>query len=188
MRWLVLMLLSLVVHGMPNAASAVSISLVPSNSSVNVGDSFTVAVEVAALAGAAVGAFDVSLSFDSARFALTGVTFSSVLGDIGAGEQLTDVVSGAASVSLGSVSLLEPALLAALQTDPLTIVSLTFQAVGAGAGAFGIDTVLLSDAFGAGLAVGNRTDATVDVVPEPVLALALGFALGAAAFARWRRA
>jgi len=188
MRWLVVLLLSLVVHAVPNAASAVSISLVPSSASLNVGDSVTLALEVGALAGAAVGAYDVALSFDAARFTLTGVTFSSALGDIGAGEQLTDVVSGAASVSLGSVSLLEPALLVALQTDPLTIVSLTFQAMSAGAGAFGIDTVLLSDAFGAGLAVGTRTGTTVDVVPEPALGLALLLALGAAAVARRRQA
>jgi len=185
MRWLVVLLLSCVANLAPREAAAVSIALVPSQPSVNVGDSFTLTLEVAALAGAAVGGFDVDVSFDATRFTLVDIVFGGGLGDVGAGDQLTDVVTGAGSVSLGSVSLLDPVTLAGLQSDPLALASLVFQATGAGAGAFGIDAALVSDAFAAALTIGSQTGATVDVVPEPALALLL--ALGAGAFARRRR-
>jgi hypothetical protein len=186
MRWLVVLLLSCAAHLAPREAAAVSIALVPSQPSVNVGDSLTLTLEVSALAGAAVGGFDVDVSWDATRFTLIDVSFGGGLGDVGAGEQLTDVVTGASSVSLGSVSLLDPGELAGLLTDPLVLVSLVFQATGAGAGGFGIDAALLSDAFAAALPIGSQTGATVDVVPEPALALLLG--LGAGALARRRRA
>lgn len=186
MRWLVVLLLSCAVHLAPREAAAVSIALVPSQPSVNVGGSVTLTLEVSALAGAAVGAFDVDVSYDAARFTLLDIVFGGALGDVGAGDQLTDVVNGTGSVSLGSVSLLDPGELAGLVTDPLVLVSLTFQATGAGAGGFGIDAALLSDAFAAALAIGSQTGTTVEVVPEPALALLLG--LGAGALARPRRA
>jgi hypothetical protein len=185
MRWLVVLLLSCVANLAPREAAAVSIALVPSQPSVNVGGSVTLTLEVSALAGAAVGAFDVDVSYDAVRFALLDVVFGGALGDVGAGEQLTDVVSGAGSVSLGSVSLLDPGELAGLVTDPLVLVSLTFQATGAGAGGFAIDAALLSDAFAAALPIASQTGTSVDVVPEPGLALLL--ALGAGALARGRR-
>ena len=185
MRWLVVLLLSCVANLAPREAAAVSIALVPSQPSVAVGESFTLTFEASALAGAAVGAFDVDVSFDPALFTLLSVTFGSALGDVGAGDQLTDVVNGTGSVSLGSVSLLDAGTLAGLVTDPLVLVSLTFEATGAGSGAFGIEAALLSDAFAAALAIGSQTGATVDAVPEPALALLLG--LGAGAFARRRR-
>ena len=184
MRWLVVLLLSCVANLAPRDAAAVSIALVPSQPSVAVGDPVTLTLRASALAGAAVGAFDVDLSFDAALFTLLDVTFGSALGDVDAGEQLTDVVNGTGSVSLGSVSLLTPGELAALVTDPLVLVSLTFEATGAGAGAFGIEAALLSDAFAAALPIGSQTGVTVDVVPEPALALLL--AVGAVALARGR--
>jgi hypothetical protein len=185
MRWLVVLLLSCTVALAAREAAAVSIALVPSQSSVNVGDPLTLTLEASALAGAAVGAFDVGVGFDAARFTLVGVSFGGGLGDVLAGDQLTDVVSGAGSVSLGSVSLLDPLELAGLQGDPLALVTLTFQATLAGSAAFTIDTALLSDAFAAALAIGSATGPTVDVVPEPALALLLG--LVAAALERRRR-
>ena len=179
MRWAVVLLLAAVAQLSPRAAAAVSIAVVPSQTSLNVGDSLSVTLEASALAGAAVGAFDVDLGFDPARFSLSGVTFGSALGDVGAGEQLTDVVSGTGSVSLGTVSLLDPVTLAGLQTDPLALVTLVFEAVGAGTGAFTIDAALLSDAFAAALAIDGQTGASVEVVPEPALALLLVFTAGA---------
>lgn len=186
MRWLVVLLLSCLANLAPREAAAVSIALLPSQPSVSVGGSLTLTLQASALAGAAVGGFDVDVSWDVTRFALIDVVFGGALGDVGAGDQLTDVVNGIGSVSLGSVSLLDPVTLAALQSDPLALVSLVFEATGAGAGAFGIDAALLSDAFGAALTIGSQTGASVDVVPEPALALLV--ALGAGALARRQRA
>ena len=182
MRWLVVLLLSCVANLAPREAAAVSIALFPSQPSVNVGDPVTLTLRASELAGAAVGGFDVDVSYDATRFTLIDITFGGALGDVLAGDQLTDVVTGLGTVSLGSVSLLDPVTLAGLQTDPLTLVSLLFEATAPGAGAFGIGAALLSDAFGAALTIGSQTGTSVDVVPEPALAWLL--ALGAAALAR----
>ncbi len=184
MRYLAVLLLSFGTSLLPRAAAAVSISLTPASQTVNVGDAFTLTLEAGALASAAVGAFDVDVSYDATRVTLVDVTFSSALGDVGLGEQATDVVTGTGSVSLGSVSLLDPITLAALQGDPVALVSLTFEAIASGAAAFGIDTAQLTDAFAAALSIGSQTGATVDV-PEPALAWLL--ALGAGALAVRRR-
>lgn len=184
MRWLVVLLLAAVAQLAPRGAAAVSISLVPSASSVNVGDALSVTLEASALAGDAIGAFDVDVGFDAARFSLVGVSFGGALGDEGLGEQVTDFASGAGSVNVAAVSLLDPAALAALQSEPVALVTLTFQAVGAGAAAFTLDAALLSDAFAAALAIESQTGAAVEVVPEPALALLLALGAGACA---WRR-
>jgi hypothetical protein len=186
MRWLVVLLLSCLANLAPREAAAVSIALLPSQPSVNVGGPLTLTLQASALAGAAVGGFDVDLTYDASRFTLIDVVFGGALGDVAAGDQLTDVVSGTGTVSLGSVSLLDPVALALLQTDPLALVSLLFEATAPGAGAFGIEAALLSDAFGAALTIGSQTGTSVDVVPEPALALLL--ALGAGALVRRRRA
>lgn len=185
MRWLVVLLLSCTVALAAREADAVSIALVPSQPSVNAGDPLELTLEASALAGDAVGAFDVDLGFDPALFALVGVSFGGGLGDVLAGDQLTDVVSGAGSVSLGAVSLLDPVELAGLQSDPLALVTLTFQALAAGSAAFTIDAALLSDAFAAALAIESATGTTVEVVPEPALAWLLAVAAGG--LARRRR-
>jgi hypothetical protein len=182
MRWMFVLLLASAGAFAPRSAEAVSIALVPSATTVNVGDTLTLTFEASALAGAAVGGFDLDVSFDAALFSLTDVVFGTALGDESLGDQLTDVVTGTGAVSLGSVSLLGATELAALQGDPVTLVTLSFQALGAGTGPFGIEAAELSDAFGAALAIGSQTGASVEVVPEPAL---LGLlALGGVALAR----
>jgi len=181
MRWLVVLLLSSAVHLLPGGASAVSISLTPDQPSVSVGGSVTLTLEVSALGGAAVGTFDLNVSYDATRFALNSVSFAGALGDVGLGEQLVDVVNSVGNVNVASVSLLDPGELAALQGDPVVLVSFVFDAAAPGSGAFGFGALLLGDAFGAPLAIGTQTGATVDV-PEPALALLL--ALGAVALVR----
>jgi hypothetical protein len=184
-RWLAVLVIACGATLLPRTAAALSISFAPPGQFVGVGGSVTLALEASALGGAAVGGYDVDVSFDAALFTLTDVTFSGSLGDVGLGEQLTSVVNGVGSVSLASVSLLDPATLAALQADTVSLVSLTFQAVAVGAGAFVVEAAQLSDEFGAELVIGTVTPATVDVVPEPALATVL--ALGAGALALRRR-
>jgi hypothetical protein len=137
---------------------------------------------VSALAGAAVGAFDVDVSFDPALFALQTTSFALSLGDPGLGEALTSLVSGAGSVTVASVSLLDPITLAALQGDTVALVTFTFEALTAGAGAFAIEAAQLSDEFAAELTIGSVSPATVDVVPEPGFVL---LAFGASGLALW---
>jgi hypothetical protein len=186
MRSLVLALALTASLSLPGAARAISLTLVPSAPSVALGDPLTVTLQASALAGAAVGAFDVDLGFDPARLAFLSASFGAALGDVSLGEQLTDVIAGAGTLNVAAVSLLDPVALAALQGDPVALVSITFQTLAAGTGAVSVDAALISDAFAAALAVDDRTGASVEVVPEPALALAL--ALAAAAFLAARRA
>jgi hypothetical protein len=87
-------------------------------------------------------------------------------------------------VGLGSVSLLDPFALAALQGDPVALFSLTFQALAPGTGLFGVAAAQLSDAFAAALTVANATGASVDIVPEPALVWLLALGVGAVALRR----
>jgi hypothetical protein len=163
----------------PLSAEAASIAVTPPNQFVSVGGSFSVTLEASALGGAAIGGFDIDLGFDATRFSFVSAVFGGALGDP-AVDQATDVVPGAGVVSLGSVSFLDPTELAALQTGTVSLVTLTFEAIATGAGAFTVEFVQLADAFGAELQVVNLTPATVDVVPEPALAWLLAVAAGAA--------
>jgi len=185
MRPLALLLPCLLALALPRATQAVSIALDPPSQAVDRGDTFTLTLPASALAGAAIGAFDVDVSFDAAHVAFVGAAFSNALGDLALGDALPDVVPGAGTLNLASVSLLDPITLAALQGDPVALVTLTFQATAAGAAAFGLDSALLSDAFAVALVLESKTGATVDV-PEPgaallvlgpLLALATGAAL-----------
>jgi hypothetical protein len=182
---LVLLCLALVAPLLPRSAEAVNIAVTPPNQFVSVGGQFSLTLEASALAGAAIGGFDVDLGFDATRFAFVSALFGGALGDVGAGDQTTDVVPGAGVVGLGAVSLLDPTELAALQPGTVSLVTLTFQAIASGAGAFTFEFVQLADAFGAELPVVNLTPATVDVVPEPALGGLL--ALVAAVAGRIRR-
>jgi hypothetical protein len=179
---LVLLCLALAAPLLPRSAEAINLTIFPQNQFVAVGGQFSLTLEASALEGAAIGGFDIDLGFDDTRFAFVSALFGSALGEVGGGDQLTDVVPGAGVVSLGSVSLLDPIELAARQLGTVSLVSLTFQALATGAGAFTFDFIQVSDAFGAELQVINATPATVDVVPEPALGwlLALGGAAGAA--------
>jgi hypothetical protein len=180
---LLLLCLALAAPLLPQSAGAVNIAVTPPNQLVSVGGTFSVTLEASALAGAAIGAFDFDLGFDASRFALVSAVFGSQLGDVPA-DQSTDAVPGAGVVSLGAVSLLSPAQLEALQPGTVSLVTLTFEAIATGAGAFTVEFVQLSDAFAAELQVVNLTPATVDV-PEPGSAWLL--VLAAAALASRRR-
>jgi hypothetical protein len=182
---LALLCLLLAAPLLPRSAEAASIAVTPPGQLVSVGDSFSVTLEASDLAGEAIGGFDLDVSFDATRFAFVSALFGGALGDVGAGDQLTDVVTGTGLVSLGSVSLLDPTELASLQTGTVSLVTLTFEAVALGAGAFAVEAAQLAYAFGAELAIGSVAPATVDV-PEPGLAWLLGLG-GAAALVRRRR-
>jgi hypothetical protein len=187
MRPLILALVLAAPLAWPGAARAVSIALTPAAPAVALGGPVTLTLEASALAGAAVGAYDVDLSFDPARFAFVSASFGAALGDASLGEQLSDVIAGAGTLNLAAVSLLDPVALAALQGDPVALVSITFQTLAAGTAVVFVDGALLSDAFAAALTIDDQTGASVDVVPEPALALALGLAAAVLLAARRAR-
>ena len=112
-----------------SAADAVVLELDPSALVVSPGDSVSLDLVASGLGGAAVGDFDVDIDFDPARLTLTGFTLASGLGDISTGEaidfSLGLVVPGL--LNLAVVSTLSEAALLAVQSDPLTLATLTFD-------------------------------------------------------------
>jgi hypothetical protein len=165
---------------LPGAAGAVSLSLVPTPVEVTVGTGFALNLRIENLAGASVGGFDVDFAFDPTQISFVGATFASLLGDVGLGEALTDVIVGAGTLNVSSVSLLSPQALALLQGDPLLLATLSFQAVGPGSSSILITNAEVSDARASAVSLDSFAPVPVHVaVPEPtaLLPLSLGLAL-----------
>jgi hypothetical protein len=167
----------------PAAALPVTLTLVPSSTSVGFGQSFSVDIVVGGLdefegeSEIALESFDLDLSFDTSRLAYQSLGFGSALGDPeNAGETF---VSGPGTPNATGVvlmfefSLLTEAQLLALQAAPFTLATLQFQAL-AVAGETELALVNLSGSSLGGVlgrALGDELAApsalTVEVVPEP---------------------
>lgn len=154
-------------------ASAVMLSLSPATQTATVGDTLTVDVLVSGLgAGVApsLGAFDLDVSFDEALLAFDTAIFGTQLDVLGLGSlQLT--TPGMGTVNLFELSLDTATDLADLQADSFVLASLSFSALAAGTGSFGLSILSLADENGDALAADAsgarfRVDAR-NSVPEP---------------------
>jgi hypothetical protein len=154
-------------------ARASTLSLVPEEPSVNVGDSVAVDLDISGLSsGTAVGAFDITVDYSS-LFTLNNVEF----GDPTLGDQLallgisslTDTIPGANSEELIEVSFNSVATLDSLQASDFTLAVLNFTAESAGTGSFTLGSTTLSDASGhsLGYSVSNASIGANSVAPEP---------------------
>lgn len=152
---------------LPVSAAAVTLEVVPSTSSANLGDPFTVDVIVSGLgdtAAPSLSTFDLDLLYDPVLFNYTGVVYGPELGDEMAGEATTITTPGPGIVQLLELSILPPADLNANQPDSFTLLTASFTANVVGLGAFDVSVDNLGDENGAPLVVDAVTPATVDVV------------------------
>jgi hypothetical protein len=171
------------------SARALSIYLDPAQAVLTAGDSTTTTVRVMGVGDGpsdAVGAFDVTLSWDPAVITLESVTFTDALG--GASHALGSTTEGAGWVRLSAVSLLSTAALAAGQGDDLAIAVLSVRGLAPGITTLAPDgDALFGDARGVKLPITGTAVASIQVVPEPASLVSLGGGLAAYAALRRRR-
>jgi hypothetical protein len=172
MRKLFACLVALWIAVVPSSASAdpITLSAVPSSMSVTTGGMVTVSVLISGLGRPpAVGAFDLTLAFNSLLLAPTMVVFGPFLGDPSVFEALTAFdFSTPGAAEFAEVSLLTPDELNALQPATFLLATLSFVGLGNGPIGFSFASVRVDDAFG------NKLDISV---PEPatILLMGLGF-------------
>lgn len=165
----------------------------PDAQSVEQGDQAVVSVRVSGLDNDdAVGAFDLTVNFNSTILSLVSVTYSNALGDPASPLQTVLTTPGTSSVNLLLLSGEEPATLLGLQGATVTLATLRFATPGIGVSAltFSDSPLVISDEEGNVLPVSLNTGSITvaregddPVVPEPSTGLLL---LGPLAVLAWR--
>jgi hypothetical protein len=161
-----------------HVAHAATVTLVPSESTVSVGDTVSVDLNISGLGAnvaPSLGTYDITVDFPS-NFTFDNVVFGDpILGDeLGPGA-ITEAIPGSSDVELIEVSLDSVAALNSGQPAAFTLADLTFTANGPGSGSFLLNNITLGDASGSSLSssVSNATIGAVSSVPEPSTILPL---------------
>ena len=166
------------------SASAYWIGLSPTPSTQSLGSNFSINLVLSGLKteGQILSVYDVTVGFDPSILQLFGAQPG---GALGAGP-LFDVITGANSVNLFSLSFLTDAQLAAFQGDSLTLATLSFTGIGLGTSSLTLLPIALGGASSGSVTidllafpheVGSATVTIVNGVPEPGTLLLLALAL-----------
>lgn len=158
-------------------AHAALIELVPSASTVNLGDPVDLSLRISGLGDGfapSVGGFDIDVTFDPALLGLTAVVFGDpVLGDqldlFGFGSVISELPF-AGGVNLFELSFDLPNDLDTLQAPAFTLATLTFDTIAPGLGTVVPSFVSLSDGLGDALDTEVRPTTLAIVerqIPEP---------------------
>lgn len=194
MRNSVLTISSLLVLGLAGipAANAVTISLLPEQSTIRAGGTTLVDVVASGLSdnpsGGAIGAYDLSVTFDPALLSWSSTTFGSGLDVTGFGD-LRDSSLSSGKLDTFEVSFDTAEDLATLQPNSFVLFSFGLTGVAPGSSALGLDVLSLTDESGNPLTADvQASSVTVAPVPLPaagwLLLSGLGSFLG---FGRSRR-
>ena len=188
-------------------AGSIILSADPSSSSVNVGGTVTVQVEIQGLQsdspnGPSLGGYDFLFGYNPAILGDPVISFGDpILGDQLALEvpSITCIgtACGAASnfpLDIGEVSLDSPSVLNADQASAFTLATITFTALGTGTTPLDLGGVLLADENGKALTLDALEDSSVTVnsvataaTPEPSTGVLLPLAVGLAGLLLRRR-
>ncbi len=175
------------------AASAATISVLPSSKIVSIGDRFAVDLHIADLGDGvapSIGAFDVNFHFDPVLISFVDAVFGTGLDVLGFGSLQI------ATASVGTINLLEISLdtaadLNSLQPAAFVLATLTFDALMRGTSPFDLALNALGDgdgaAIGAVLAGGFVTIEQGAEIPEPASGWLVIGALGLLAILQRRK-
>lgn len=173
------------VSALPSQA-AIVVSLVPSATHINVGESVTVAVNVSGLGSEIVSAYDLKLLF--APSVLGAGSITQFLAEFGGFGNISSGASfGTGFVAANLVSFLDDPTLAADQSDAFTLLSLGFTGLADGTSSlsFGLDPDYERNVVGLDFATLNAAFGSICIevgngqctVPEPSTYALLGAAL-----------
>ncbi len=158
------------------SASAITLSVEPTYSVINVGDTFTADLVISGLIDSAppsLGRFDIDLNYDASIFsvaAVNPVSFGDQLdfGFNGVGDSVqTENTAIPGVVNLFELSFEIPFELDLFQPGEFTLASVSFVADSFGSGTFSLAPSLLTDSLGNPLFAQQLNPATVEVIPVP---------------------
>lgn len=149
-----------------NVAQAATLSVLPSASVVNIGDTFTVNVAYDSESnGLGLGTFDFDLTFDSSLFSLQSSSFGTGLDVFGLGSYQQTKTAGSNAQNFYELSFDSVNDILSHQASKFNLVTLTFKSIAAGSAIFGLSTNAVGDAYGNKITAAINS-ATVAAVPE----------------------
>jgi hypothetical protein len=192
MKGLFIRLFGLILLVMVTQSGAAILRLEPHMSIVTQGEAVSLDLVISGLGNDAVGAFDLSIGYDSTALSFQNYTLGNGLGDLSFFEAVDFSMGEYATGNIGltEVSLLLPWELESLQSANFTLATLEFSVdslVKGESSLVSIDEVwALGDAYGNPLNLNATLDAVIKNVPEPSALLILSLGLAGIRFSRWR--
>jgi hypothetical protein len=170
-------------------ANAATLALSPASAGPIAG-TIVLDVMVGGLGGTpttSVGAYDLRLGYDPSLVAFVGFTYQPALG-VFPGEAKVASSGGSGIIDFAAVSYLDAVALAGRQATGFVLGQITLQAIGTGTAVLSFARTELADGLGlALLPIDAAAGATLDVVPEPSVALLAGAGLAGLALRRRTR-